>query len=374
MKIWIVLFILISLEVLAKRLPDINRPIWSMGMGGVSAPFPRDIDMPTINAAYLSHVQEMGLELFTLGVGGPGITKFGEIQELPPMESFSSLNEYMGLPLWAGANGRFSVIAPYFGISGYINYGLYTYLNNPLVPELYVNFANDSGITTAFGIPVGPGSSFGIAFKRITRWGGEKVIDYSLIDEYMQTEDTSVILDELSDKGIGYGADISYLYKPQESGPVFTVIWKDVGYTTFQKTSGNSSPPGIAENLTMGLGYILDGPGIDVRAGLEYRYITTQNMQLGNKLHLGAELSLPLVDLRAGLHQGYSTFGFGMNLWILRFEVAQYTEELGEYPGQRPDPRIQVGLTLDLSVDANFSITSNNGSNAGKKRKLKQRR
>jgi len=376
MKCVSLVFILASSMAMANGLVDLNRPVWSMGMGGVAIPFPRDVDMPTINAAYLTHVQEVGVELITVNAGGPGLTQIQELQDLPPLDSFADLNDYFGRPVWAGLGQRYTIVLPYFGISGTNNMSVYTYVNNPLVPEMYVNYLSDSGIYASFGIPGGPGSSFGVTLKRLTRRGGARFIDYALIDEYIQTEDSDVILDEFSDRGIAYGGDISYLYRPSDHGPIFTLVWRDLGYTTFQRTGGVSSPPSQHENLILGLGYDYQMTGFGFRTGLEYRNITTQNMQLGKKLHMGAEVSLPLIDLRAGLNQGYSTFGFGLDLWLLRFEAAQYTEELGVYPGQRPDQRIQVAITLDLSVDANFRVSGRGGDGGAdsRRRKLKQRR
>lgn len=371
MRILFLILILITIKTHAVGLYNVSRPIWSLGMGGVYTVFPREFDIPTANAAYLKRIDTMGIELFTLGIGGPGLSKIQEFQSLPPANTFADLNDYYGKPIWTGFDGRASFIMPNFGVSLYNNFSLYSYLNNPLMPEWYIEFLNDYGGTVAFAVPAGPDQSIGFAIKRINRWGGANTIGFSLIDQYLQTQDTDVILDQFQDKGVGYGMDVSYLYRPEKSaGPIFTLVWKDVGYTTFQKTSGTTPPPSIHDNMIMGLGYEFDGPGIDLKAGLEYTHMTTKNVQLGKKLHFGTELSLPLVDLRAGVNQGYTTYGIGFDLWVMRFELASYTEELGVYPGQTPDSRIQIGLTMDLSVDADFGFSTRDG----KKRKLKQRR
>ena len=361
-----------SLQVFAKDLYEYQRPIWSMGMGGVYTPFPQEVDMPTANAAYLAQLKSIGLELFTLGGTGPGLAAIQEFQDLPTITGIDGVNSLMGKPIQTGLDGRLSFIAPYFGLSIYNNFFLRSYFSNPLMPEWNIKYLNDYGLTLAFALSVGNRQSVGLAVKRITRSGGEATIGFDLIDQYLQTSDTSVILDELQDAGVAHGFDVSYLLMPEENSsmPIITLVWKDVGYTTFQATSTTGAPPSIQDNLTLGLGYYFDGPGIDIKAGAEYRHISTKGVQIGRKLHSGLELSLPLVDLRMGLSQGYSTFGIGMNFFGLQFELAQYTEEMGEYPGQTPESKIQIGLTLDLSVDADFSVSTKDG----KKRKLKQRR
>lgn len=372
MKKFFAIFILFGATAKAVVLFDYQRPIWAMGMGGVYVPFPQEVDMPTSNAAYLAQVHSMGLELFTLNFAGPGLSAIQEFQDLPPASGIADVNQYMGKVIQTGLDARASFVAPNFGFSIYENFFLRSYLSNPLMPEWNIKYLTDYGLTMAFAAGVGPNQSVGLAIKRINRLGGDQAIGFDLIDQYLQTNDSSLILDQFTDRGVAYGMDISYLLMPPEgsAAPITTLVWKDVGYTTFQQTGGSSAPPSLRENLTLGLGYVFDGPGIDIKTGMEYRYITTKNVQLGKKLHFGMELSLPLIDVRAGLNQGYMTYGVGFNMWVLRFELAQYTEEMGEYPGQTPDSKLQIGITMDLSVDADFSLSTKDG----KKRKLKQRR
>ncbi len=372
LKLLSFIFFLLPMFAQARRNFEYQRPIWSMGMGGVYTPFPREGDMPTTNAAYLRHVKTINLEVLNLAAGAPGLTAIQDFQDLPPMDDFSDLNSYMGKTIWTGLDGRVSFVSPNFGLSLYNNIYLKSYFTNPLMPEWYLEYFNDYGMTIAGALPMGPDLSFGFAVKRINRWGGANVVDFDTIDQYISTQDSDVILDLFSDKGIAYGMDLSLLYKKADSpsSPIFTVVWKDLGSTTFQKTAGNRAPPHIADNLILGAGYEFDGPVLGAKAGFEYRNIQTKNMQIGQKLHMGTELSIGFIDLRAGLSQGYATYGLGLDLWLFRLDVAQFTVEEGFYPGQSPEQRIQMGLTLDLSVDANFSVTSSNG----KRRKLKQRR
>lgn len=371
-KMFLTVFLLIiSSFTFAKSTSEYHRPIWAMGMGGVHTPFPREADMPTTNAAYLRHVRSVNLEVFNLVAGAPGMAAIQDFQDLPPMDSMADVNNYMGKTIWTGFDGRLSLVSPYFGISIYSNSYLRSYFTNPLMPEWYLDFISDYGFTAGTALSLGPDVSFGFAVKRINRWGGENVVGFDTIDQYIATQDADVILDQFQNKGLAYGMDVSLLYKTEkDSSPILTFVWKDLGHTTFSKTSGSRAPPHIAQNLIFGAGYIFDGPGIDAKAGIEYRHINTKNMQLGEKLHMGAEISLPIIDLRFGSSQGYPTYGLGLDLWLLRFELAQYTVEQGEYPGQTPDSRIQIGITLDLSVDADFSVIGQ----SGKKRKLKQRR
>ncbi|MNL63779.1 hypothetical protein D3C87_1879440 [compost metagenome] len=124
------------------------------------------------------------------------------------------------------------------------------------------------------------------------------------------------------------------------------------------------------QNLSAGAAVGFDLPGLDWTFGVEGRHLLDNDVQLGKKLHVGTEVSLPFIDVRAGLNQGYMSYGVGLNFLIFRLDAVSYVEELGVYPGQTADNRYMVGLTVDLSFDANFNFQDNNG----KKRKLKQRR
>lgn len=64
-------------------------------------------------------------------------------------------------------------------------------------------------------------------------------------------------------------------------------------------------------------------------------------------LHGGAEFKLlNMFALRAGLNQGYLTFGAGVKLLVLDLNFALFTQELGAHLGDRP----RAGATLDIAV------------------------
>jgi hypothetical protein len=54
----------------------------------------------------------------------------------------------------------------------------------------------------------------------------------------------------------------------------------------------------------------------------------------GKKFHAGAEVDVWLLALRAGLNQGYPTYGVGLSFGLLDVNYVHFTEELGYFPGQ----------------------------------------
>lgn len=68
---------------------------------------------------------------------------------------------------------------------------------------------------------------------------------------------------------------------------------------------------------------------------------------LWTSLKVGAELKvLNLVTLRAGLNQGYPSFGAGIDFLFLEADAAFFTEEVGLYPGHRPRSGVSAQVAI----------------------------
>lgn len=153
--------------------------------------------------------------------------------------------------------------------------------------------------------------------------------------------------------------------------PTFGFSWTDVGKTEFTQIGGAAAPPGIQDVQTASLTFDADSLLAGISAGIEYRHINNASEQLGKKVHAGIELSLPFIDVRGGFYQGYTTYGIGMDFWLIQFDLASYTVEKGAYPGQTGDGRIQAGLSMNLGFDPSFNLIQIKG---GSGRGVKKRR
>ncbi|MBO9667533.1 MAG: hypothetical protein J7501_12060 [Bdellovibrio sp.] len=347
------------------------RSIRSLAMGGVVTPFVQGAEAVFYNPAALSRVKGLDIQLANIGVGygGMSIEEIQSLQNIDPNDP-STFNQLYGKRLWVGANAKAAVAFPYFGV-GYMNDGEVSLeLHNPALPQFNTYFRNDATYYLSGAFPLGPIFSFGMTAKRINRWGGDsQELD---VTDIAGSSNLSDIGDHFSNKGQGYGMDVALMAELDALvlRPTIALVWQDVGNTAFTKTAGTDAPSHINQNLSLGAGMLLDLPGLDVSLGGEVRHLMEPDIQIGKKLHLGAEVSLPIIDLRAGYNQGYLTYGVGVNLLIFRIDAVSYAEELGVYPGQNADNRYMVGISIDLGFDADFKFTDNNG----KKRKVKQRR
>lgn len=65
--------------------------------------------------------------------------------------------------------------------------------------------------------------------------------------------------------------------------------------------------------------------------------------------HLGADVQfLKFLTVRTGLNQGYFTFGLGVKLWAVDFNMAVYSDELGRYSGLNQRSSLAVDLAFHI--------------------------
>ncbi|UYL08806.1 hypothetical protein B9G69_017320 [Bdellovibrio sp. SKB1291214] len=370
-SLFLVTILFASTNAVAQSLSEFARNARALGMGGTYIPFVNGADAVFYNPAALGKVEGLDIKAAEVGVSLNSLSKedIDELQNFDPNDP----NTYSGLygkRVWLQATGKTAIAVGNFAI-GYLNDNEVSLeLHNPTYPQFETYFRQDVGYYLGYAFNVAPGTYMGVAAKRVDRWGGIKQ-ELSLTD-VSNASSMSDIGDRFDDKGQAYGIDMAIATTVDLPllKPTIALVWQDVGNTAFRKTAGDDAPPHITQDLSFGAGVNLDLPGLDVAFGGEVRHLMESDIETGKKLHLGAEVSLPVFDLRAGYSQGYLSYGVGVNLFILHIDAVSYTEELGAYPGQTADNRYMISLGIDLSFDADFKFTDNQG----KRRKLKQRR
>lgn len=362
----LIFFILVPFRAFAGEVIETHGDVRSHGMGGIWMSVVNNRDAIFVNPAALSKIGGIDWQVVNTEIGLNGIQTYNDLGDVDAADP-TTYTPLFGKQIWLRAGGRTAFALPYFGLGLYNETSTSLELHNPAFPQFQTHFISDNGIVLGGAFPIGPRIYGGLALKQIARWGGDQDLDLGVI----AGGDLGNIADQFQNKGRAYGVDLALMAEmPGPIGPRFSAVWQDVGSTAFTKTAGSDSPPRIHDNLSVGMSTALDLPGLDLVAGLEYKHITESEYQFGQKLHFGTEISLPVVDIRGGISQGYASYGLGFNLFFVRFDVAQYTEEMGAYPGQTPQERLQAGISIELSFDADFKLTTKEG----KRRKLKQRR
>ena len=350
---------------------DTFEPIYSVrqnGMGGVYVFNPSDAGSFLYNPAYTCMTKGVNWTLIDLNAGLNGLQIYQDLQGGSKIDNMSSFSKWYGKKIWLGAGGNSTMTLPCFGFSVY-DAALTTLLtHNPAFPNVEMTYINDMGIKVGGAIPLGPNLSIGLNGKKITRKGGSILVGTSTLTSI----NSSTLLDQFANQGDGYGLDLGVVVRNETlpANPTLSIAWQDVGSTVFIKSAGAQAPERQRDNLVLGITGEGEIPLLGFAAGLEYRHINETGMQIGKKIHMGLELSLLFFDFRTGFYQGYTSYGLGLDFWLLHFDAAYYSVERGAYPGQTPDQRILLGLNLELGFDPNFKLTDA----GGKKRRLKQRR
>lgn len=370
----ILLQLLFCIKLSAAELYQSNLSLRSLGMGGTINSWVRDSDAVLFNPAALIYIEKLEAKIagvsFGAGVSGSGGPSevYDQWKDIGDIRDVNDFDKLSGKDVYIGINGKTGLALPYFGFVAYSDNYMLARFHSPPNPTFDTKFSADIGLAAGFGINIGK-SAAGVTFKRVQRHGGEKAIDLGVL---LDSELPEAIRQSFDSKGQAYGFDLALMHQFSDVAlkPAIALTWQDVGYTSFQKTSGSSAPPHIKDNLSLGVAAQFESWILSVLTSAEYKFITRNKEQIGQKVHLGTEVSIPFLDLRMGLNQGYITYGLGFNFFIFQFDVAYYPVEIGAYPGQTTNHRFQAGLSLDLSFDANFKLEDTNG----KKRRLKQRR
>lgn len=342
-------------------------PIRCMAMGGTCISHVRGAQALFLNAATLTRVE--GFDFIVAQVqAGVSSDTINLVQNSNSTLTASDIQNVYGKTLYADVTARSGFVMPYFGAGVYSHNFLTESFGNPTFPTFNANYISDYGYTIATAIPLGSNNtSFGIAGRSAKRWGG--VQDISVLS--LVGTSTQDMLDQyFPDHGNGNALDLSLMTTlPGDLKPTFAFVWQDVGSTRYQMTSGVQDPPSQKDNLTFGASIQHDFALADWTHSIEYKFIRTENEDFSKKIHLGTEASYGMIDLRAGLNQGYVTYGAGVDLWLFQVEAAVYATELGTYAGQTRSDRYSVGLTIDIDLDQSFKVNWE-----GKRRRLKQRR
>ena len=354
----------------AQELFEYNQSVRALGMGGARVLDETDATMIYWNPAALSQISGIRWNLFNVNLGVPDAKTITDLQG-GSVSSLSSLAPYYGKNISLRLAGDSTFAIPYFGIGAYAQAMTNLVLHNPAFTNLNMTYLYDQGYIIGGALPIGPALSVGVSLKRAIRTGGTGSIGASTLASATGSSFLTNLQSTFTATGAGWGSDLGILWKPPlPLNTAFSWSWLDAGMTTFYPTSSNSTPVRIDNNMIFNVNSHADFMGFGFAAGLEYRHIMNQPVQLGKKVHMGLELSMPLVDVRAGFYQGYTSYGIGADLWVIHLDAAQYTIEKGVYPGQTPDNRYEISLSMQMGFDANFGLTDL----GGKRRKLKQRR
>jgi hypothetical protein len=160
--------------------------------------------------------------------------------------------------------------------------------------------------------------------------------------------DIDTIQSQLNDQskflgyGFGSGADIGFMYKiGGKMNPSLGLVFNDVGDTQIKPKETTEQNLNLLQTINLGLSLEPGTLQSKIKLLFDYKDITGRHHKNPyERTHLGAEISVwNRIGVTGGLSQGYPTFGFYTDIYILRLDVGTYAEETSDYLGLRPDRR-----------------------------------
>ena len=340
-------------DIMAKQYPRLFRGVRPLGMGDAFTAVADDENALFYNPAGLSEISS-----FQIGIINPLVEVSKKSIDLVQDAQDADLDDTGEvadlLREYVGEHQHFRVsLFPHVGFNvagagvmvGGLGQGtLDASIRNPVWPEANVDAVIDYGVLGGFGLDLPfEGLRGGIALKFLQRESLSEIYTATDIAD-PNFEDT---LEDDLHSGSGFSADLGVIY---ELGfvPVFDTNVALVVQNIPEMDMGDAKDIDTQANLGLSIEKSFSAFGLV--GALDYKDLTgaiEEDDDISKRIHLGAELKfLKFLAVRAGLNQGYLSAGATLDLWVLRFDFATYSEEVGAYAGQREDRRYVAQITL----------------------------
>jgi len=350
------LILLLNIILNSKEIIETYYNIRSSSMGGAGLALVSNIDSLFINPAGLNNTKGITATLLSPSISSNSAI-YETIKDYKQLSGAETLIDYIqphvGKNYGLGINNTTGLSMKNFSIAHSFEVKAYQVLHNLALPELHFN-ANYTS-TLKGGLAYGFLDKEALKLGFATRYSTMRGKDGVLSTEDLLTMSASEIKKWVDNRGYAYGLDLGLIYDiPLDNKLIKTSIgiaWQDVFTTKYKsRTLLEEAPKYDHDNLSAGVGSVIDFSLLKLKLAFDVKHITDKNIQIPLKIHLGAELDMLLLNIRAGLNQGYYTLGFDFDLFFFNLEMATYGEELGSYPGQKVDRRYALKITTELSL------------------------
>jgi hypothetical protein len=184
----------------------------------------------------------------------------------------------------------------------------------------------------------------GITGKYLQRARGGISVSAAEIDTFKsQLNDKSQFLG----MGFGSGVDIGAMYRSGDKmNTSFGLTINDLGDTHIEPKEATSQNLSLKQTINAGVSIEPGTMASKVKLLFDFHDITgraTHNPY--QRTHLGSEISVwNRIGIQGGLNQGYPSFGFFVDLYVVRLDLGSYAEEASDQLGLRPDRRYFMRL------------------------------
>jgi hypothetical protein len=366
-RIWAVLILFCTGNAWAiNEYYDLSRSVRALGMGGAFYGLSDDQSALFYNPAGLSRYE--GNSQFKIQFQGDVATDVFSAASTLKNAGGQNLGQliddfvkYQGNPLYANATPLFIYYLHKHFATGLligdtkVDLAL---LGKDLNSMVDVTAISDSGYFVGYADEFFPHLHIGATGKLLFRAGGTK--QFSILDI---AENSKIVnnLKDLGGAGAGIDFDLGATYELPNIGPIedsVSLVVSNLLATKYTLTQTDGTPPGLPRMVTLAGQARLPGVGIihhiDAVLDLaEFEIGGQTNDNFGARygaiwkhVNFGVEVPIGWFYLRGGIHQGDFTAGLGVDLNVIRLDVATYAEEDFLNPGEVTSRRVAASFAI----------------------------
>jgi hypothetical protein len=331
-----------------KELPSFYEGIRPLGMGGAFTAIADDSNAIFYNPAGLNRLNTWSFEIpLVLETSKSNIDIYDEAQDVDFNSTIETTN-FIRNHLGETGDFRFGLVPNYinknFGVALLAQAKASFRFDNPAFPETSV-LAQGTGsahIAMAHAF-LEDKLSLGATIKYVAA----TTLDQTYTAQQIADSNFDQQLEDDALDGSGFGVDLGAIYTlpfPIESTVGLSIInlggvdLGDAGKIDQQVNIGAAAKYSFETVTWLKLVGGIDVVDLFKEAGTDDDYY--------KRLRMGFEAQMPVLTLRAGIYQGYGTFGASLDLKFAKLEYANYAEEVGAFAGDSADRRHVVQLAF----------------------------
>ena len=369
-------------QALAQEFKRLNPGVRNLGMGNTGIALSFDEHALQYNPASLGGIDKIWVKIpLVVELSRDTINAGKTVEDGSSSDIGSLVEDHLGRRFHVRSSLSATFVAPLGGIvlGGHVagSEAEFSLLgSNRPVPDVDVGFRIDKFQSIGLAFPIRRGQMLlGISYNRLERFDLEKTITFS---NFLSggTETADIVGCDPSKNctfSSGQSVNLGFLYRLQTASALRMTIGISIlnaGGMKFTRKDGEVDPQDVPQEVNIGISFQpFWNRTLETLVGIDYRDIVFDqpgesticnskapleafiNTDCGVKhIHFGVEFRLFPFDsggsflaLRLGANQGYPTYGFEVNPFIIgryvSIQFAQYTVEQGEIAGSIPETR-----------------------------------